>query len=162
MKRIELLPSLVLLISVVLFAPAVSASGFDARVFIDSGKLYGVSEEALLIHDLATGELTIDYAEGELFRGSASNRTGNERRGGAKNPMLYGTFWLGADADDGTGTSLSTAGCSAKAAAVQSAVSTVQSACADGPSASCTSAITALQDAQDVYAECLGNFLEQY
>lgn len=160
MKRSDLLASLMLLIGIVLFAPAVSASGFQSRVFIDDGKLYGVSEDALLVHDLATGELTIDYADGEQFRDVASNWPGTQGRG--RNPLLSGTFWLGASGDNDRGVGISTASCSSKAAAVQSAVATVQAACADGPSRSCASAREALISAQDEYAECLRVFLEQY
>lgn len=58
MKRSDLISGL-LLVGMMLLAPVVSASGFESRAFIDDGKLYRVSENALLVHDLATGELTI-------------------------------------------------------------------------------------------------------
>jgi|GEM_PF-5858704 len=156
MKRSDLISGL-LLVGMMLLAPVVSASGFESRAFIDDGRLYGVSDNALLVRDLATGELTIHYSDGQQFHAEAAMSYGTEPKA---NPLLSGTYWLSAGGPGAGEVGVLAGSCNSEAAALQAAVDLVQSACANGSSASCSSALMALDDANDAYKQCIREFLE--
>lgn len=138
----------------VIFCSALSAQSWDptATVFVDGTVLYGTSENGVLRADLETGAITLVDANGGVqeFQSpySSVDRT-------IEADSLGLRFIAGPLAQRG-------ASCSSQASALQSAISTVQSACANGPSTSCTSATTAMHDAYDAYASCLRTSQQQY
>jgi len=122
-----------------------------ATVFLDCYVLYGTSENGVLRADFESGMITLIDASGrkQQLQGelSSMNRSAQLEQSGLQ-------FIGGPLAQRG-------GSCSSQAQAVQAAVSLVQSACANGQSASCTSAISAMHDAYDAYATCLRHHLQQ-
>lgn len=127
-------------------------------VVIDNGVIYGISKNATLRSDLATGRLEIHYADGTRFVSeSATVARSDDLLLHWPEPITIHVQYSAEDGDFGL-----MAVCQSEANALAHAIGAAQEICkGDNPQA-CQNALLVVDDAHYAYQDCMRQFLQMH
>ena len=117
------------------------------HTFTHNGFLYGISDSALLVHNIETGEMRIEYADGGRFQSSDSDPVSASD----DQPLESRLIWISKNLP-----AQEEALCASEASAAKRALTMTQGVCANLPG-ECDLAQDVLQQAQDRFAGCIGS-----